>query len=178
MDATDEMVEGLATPTHSNEDPDQGLQCSKDACRDKGNDCCASIDSPTKDLPICAPGYAPTRQPAGFGKCPNYECCKKPLPVAWIGLNDRVTEGAWVWSEGEPLRKLGAWAAGEPTNVDTQCGEENCVAMTGGTNGGALSGWADVGCTSIFVGEGRCVAARLPYICKKELAPRKLPHVL
>ena len=33
----------------------------------------------------------------------------------WIGLNDRVTEGTFVWLNGEPLTWT-AWAPGEPNN--------------------------------------------------------------
>jgi hypothetical protein len=97
------------------------------------------------------------------------------LEVAWIGLTDQIEEGAWVWSEGEPLgEKLAGWAVGEPSSADTKCGEEDCAAITTATKGGRGAGWADVSCSSFLVGEGRCVAARLAYICRKEIAPRAL----
>ena len=91
--------------------------------------------------------------------------------MAWIGLNDRVEEGAWVWSDGEPLEDLGGWNPGEPTSAQTTCGEEDCAAITASTNG-VEEGWADVSCAASVADDGSCIEFHLPYICRKEVAPR------
>ncbi len=52
---------------------------------------------------------------------------------AWIGLDDRVTEGEWRWSD-QTRAGFFAWADGEPNNA----GEEDCV------EGGSV--WNDLGC--------------------------------
>nr|CAB3263601.1 MAM and LDL-receptor class A domain-containing protein 1-like [Phallusia mammillata] len=48
----------------------------------------------------------------------------------WIGLDDKVTEGRFVYSDDMPLamsdRSFGAWAAGEPNDA---LGDEDCVNM-------------------------------------------------
>ena len=169
--ATEVLVTGLVPPPEVAARDSVGPICSREACRDSGNnDCNANVNN--GEPALCAPGFAPTHQPTQSG-ANNYECCKKGLEVAWIGLTDQIEEGAWVWSEGEPLgEKLAGWAVGEPTSTDTECGEEDCAAITTMTTGGRGSGWADVGCSSFRVGEGRCVASRLAYICRKDTAPR------
>lgn len=46
--------------------------------------------------------------------------------VAWIGLNDKVTEGKWVWVDGTPL-SLAFWHSGEPN--DAGKGGEDCATL-------------------------------------------------
>ena len=44
----------------------------------------------------------------------------------WIGLNDKATEGRWVWINGERARVPAAvmWIAGYPdSNGNEDCGE-------------------------------------------------------
>jgi hypothetical protein len=146
---------------------------SPDVCRDHNNDCIANINN--HEPARCVPSFAPSHQPTSYiplGQ-PNFECCPK-LAVAWIGLNDRLEEGAWVWSDGEPLGAVNNWNVGEPTSSNTtQCGAEDCAAMTtAGTNG--AQGWADFSCSESLADDGTCVEFRLPYICRKEIAPRTL----
>ena len=64
------------------------------------------------------------------------------LPV-WIGLNDRTTEGTYVWTSGEPVSYLN-WRPGEPNNS----GNEDLVYL--GSNG-----WNDYcenrgGCDALY----------------------------
>jgi len=42
----------------------------------------------------------------------------------WIGLDDRETEGTWVWSNGDEFEYQN-WGRGEPNNWG---GNEDCVA--------------------------------------------------
>lgn len=44
--------------------------------------------------------------------------------TVWIGGNDVVTEGTWVWEDGSPWSYIN-WASGEPNNV----GNEDCLAL-------------------------------------------------
>lgn len=46
----------------------------------------------------------------------------------WIGLNDIVSEGTWVWSSGEPVTYTN-WEPGEPNNAPP------------GENAGVLNGY-------------------------------------
>ncbi len=47
----------------------------------------------------------------------------------WIGLNDRASEGAWVWEDGTPVTYT-RWNAGEPNNS----GDEDCTQLLWGTH--------------------------------------------
>ncbi|MEZ4448920.1 MAG: CotH kinase family protein [Nannocystaceae bacterium] len=64
----------------------------------------------------------------------------------WIGLNDRMNEGSFVWADGTPV-DFTAWNEGEPNNA----GNEDCVnipAWTGGL-------WNDLPCDQ-----------SRPYVCR------------
>ncbi|MSP53986.1 MAG: hypothetical protein EXR69_00015 [Myxococcales bacterium] len=66
--------------------------------------------------------------------------------ASWIGLNDRDSEGTWVWVDGSPLT-YSAWYSGEPNDSG---GEDNI-----GTNFGAVGYWNDYG-----------DASTLPFTCE------------
>lgn len=57
----------------------------------------------------------------------------------WIGLNDRSSEGLFVWSDASPL-DFESWAGGEPNNS----GEEDCVHFPIWAGGN----WNDLPCDS------------------------------
>ncbi|MFO0559442.1 MAG: lectin-like protein [Polyangiales bacterium] len=65
---------------------------------------------------------------------------------AWIGLEDRGTEGTFRWVNSEPVRET-AWAAGEPNNA----GDEDCTQLR------TDDLWNDLSC-----------ASALPYVCEAE----------
>lgn len=50
--------------------------------------------------------------------------------IAWIGLNDRLKEGEFVWSDGTPFNSsvYSNWHHNQPDNF----GNEDCVEMTSG----------------------------------------------
>ena len=56
----------------------------------------------------------------------------------WIGLNDKATDGTWVWVNGERARVPAAilWIAGQPDSLRNEdCGEIIAVDRFGyGTN--------------------------------------------
>ena len=64
----------------------------------------------------------------------------------WIGLNDRLTSGNFIWSDGSRLTFNQGWNEGEPNNI----GIENCVEYDG-----VLGGWNDDDCST-----------RQPFLCK------------
>lgn len=43
----------------------------------------------------------------------------------WIGVNDRETEGAYEWADGEPVSRFN-WSEGQPDNFQ---GQENCAEI-------------------------------------------------
>lgn len=43
----------------------------------------------------------------------------------WIGANDRDTEGAYEWADGEPVTRFN-WSMGQPDNFQ---GQENCAEI-------------------------------------------------
>ncbi|MCA9514038.1 MAG: C-type lectin domain-containing protein [Myxococcales bacterium] len=69
----------------------------------------------------------------------------------WIGLNDRETEGRFVWSDGTAVGFTG-WSNGEPNDAG---GNEDCVQLTPWSGGL----WNDLDC-------GR----KLAYVCSLPLA--------
>jgi hypothetical protein len=59
----------------------------------------------------------------------------------WIGLDDLVSEGTFVWNDGAPLQ-FANWHAGEPNNGGGAY-EEDCVVIAGARVG---KGWDDRPC--------------------------------
>ncbi|XP_076157588.1 galactose-specific lectin nattectin-like isoform X2 [Alosa pseudoharengus] len=75
-----------------------------------------------------------------------------PEDKFWIGLNDRQTEGEWLWVDNTPLTNKGFWLENEPDNwkgVNNQYPDgEDCVRM-GVKNfiaNSAAAGWVDTAC--------------------------------
>ncbi|GAA6094128.1 C-type lectin domain family 4 member M-like isoform X2 [Tachysurus ichikawai] len=64
---------------------------------------------------------------------------------AWIGLNDRDTEGVWKWLGDTPLTS-GYWGRGEPNQYS---GNEDCVIT--GEMSDAVWTWADYPCDHKFI---------------------------
>ena len=58
----------------------------------------------------------------------------------WIGLNDRLKEGQFVWSDGTPFNSsvYNDWGDGEPNNDD---GNEDCVELD------YTGRWNDIPCS-------------------------------
>ncbi|KAF3860155.1 hypothetical protein F7725_000410 [Dissostichus mawsoni] len=44
--------------------------------------------------------------------------------LSWVGGNDGVKDGVWLWSDGSNF-KFGGWAKGEPNGQ----GKENCMEI-------------------------------------------------
>lgn len=77
------------------------------------------------------------------------EIASRGLDDTWIGLNDAVTEGTWVWLDGVPLG-YEHWDEGEPN--DGAGGEDCGVIMT---REGRESEWDDRPCDG-----------ERPYLCE------------
>ncbi|XP_071751059.2 uncharacterized protein LOC139908314 [Centroberyx gerrardi] len=72
--------------------------------------------------------------------------------VFWIGLNDRIAEGVWEWTDGTPYYEyLSYWRPGQPDNWGDDPGED-CGQVLGSDYGR----WNDESCNN-----GR------KYICKR-----------
>jgi hypothetical protein len=65
----------------------------------------------------------------------------------WIGVDDRVSEGDYAWTDGTPF-DFSAWAGGEPNDAG---GAEDCGHVADWAGGQ----WNDIGCD-----------AGLPYVCR------------
>ncbi|KAG1949141.1 brevican core protein [Pimephales promelas] len=84
-----------------------------------------------------------------------------PSTHAWIGANDAVQDGHWLWSDGSVFL-FTHWCSGEPNNYQQH--PENCLEINHISN----RCWNDASCSN-----------SLPYICGKDLydcdsAPRIL----
>ena len=64
----------------------------------------------------------------------------------WIGLNDRVIEHTYVWTDGLPVL-ITSWWRNQPNDYD---GTQNCVYLNS-----AQGRWNDLGCQN-----------KRPFVCK------------
>lgn len=71
------------------------------------------------------------------------ELQRRGLGGAWIGLNDHVAEGQWVWLDGQPLL-YSHWDQGEPNNGGN--GGEDCGIIM--TDPNRAAEWDDRECDS------------------------------
>ncbi|KAM4528248.1 uncharacterized protein PAE49_000185 [Odontesthes bonariensis] len=68
--------------------------------------------------------------------------------IYWIGLNDRVVEGVWEWSDGSSfIEYISHWMLGQPDNFN----DADCVQVAGDSSGY----WKDENCDD-----------KAKYICK------------
>ncbi|XP_058247365.1 CD209 antigen-like protein C [Hemibagrus wyckioides] len=70
---------------------------------------------------------------------------------AWIGANDRDSEGVWKWVDGTPVTNV-FWSSGEPNNK----GDEDCAVS--GYRSEPVPNWVDVSCSSKYI-----------WICEKKI---------
>ncbi|MEQ2248138.1 hypothetical protein ILYODFUR_016179 [Ilyodon furcidens] len=69
--------------------------------------------------------------------------------IFWIGLNDKIVEGVWEWSDGTPfIEYLSFWMSGQPDNWNDA---EDCGQLVGSNSGH----WNDENCNN-----------KRKYICK------------
>ncbi len=74
------------------------------------------------------------------------------LPMLWIGLTDKETEGTFLWVNGEsPTTTF--WYTNEPNNAG---GNEDCVGLL--TSGEKAGTWNDFPCST-----------ELAFVCEDEL---------
>ena len=77
-----------------------------------------------------------------------------PNVAVWIGLDDIVTEGDYMWTDGSPLAYTN-WRNNEPNNFG---GNEDCVEFRMGL------GWNDHSCDRLFTS-----------VCEKEYIAETCP---
>uniref|UniRef100_A0AAY5K6J8 C-type lectin domain-containing protein n=1 Tax=Esox lucius TaxID=8010 RepID=A0AAY5K6J8_ESOLU len=70
--------------------------------------------------------------------------------ITWIGGNDAVQEGVWLWSDGSKFSYQN-WSRGQPSNFNNR---ENCMEI----NYGADRGKNDAACWHKF-----------PFLCSRKL---------
>ena len=78
--------------------------------------------------------------------------------LVWTGLNDRITEGTYTWSDGTSVDHT-SWKANEPTGL-----KEDCVGIEGTSYGTLMS---DAPCTEPH-----------SYVSRKPLEGEELPLYL
>ena len=63
----------------------------------------------------------------------------------WLGLQDYVHEGRWVWNSNKGQPSYTNWAPGEPNNSKAHEGGEDCVQLYGSTGK-----WDDAWCEQVY----------------------------
>jgi len=71
------------------------------------------------------------------------------LSAAWLGANDIVSDGTWVWEDGVEWGGFISWKLGEPNGGD----HEQCLVM----RYDLIGEWNDSPCSN-----------ERHYVCKKE----------
>ena len=66
---------------------------------------------------------------------------------AWIGLNDKTTEGTYLWSDGSALGTYINWKDNQPNSDSAVRENQDCVKIEGDNNGV----WDDVLCTKSLI---------------------------
>ena len=66
---------------------------------------------------------------------------------AWIGLNDKTTEGTYLWSDGSALGTYKNWKTNQPNSDSSVRESQDCVKIEG-DNAGV---WDDVLCSKTLV---------------------------
>jgi len=69
--------------------------------------------------------------------------------AVWLGANDIVSDGAWVWEDGVEWGGFISWRSGEPNGGD----HEQCLTM----RDDLIGEWNDLPCSH-----------EKDYVCKKE----------
>ena len=68
--------------------------------------------------------------------------CDTGIENVWIGLQDFLREGRWVWNSNLEPATYFNWEAGEPNNDHHHEGGQDCAYIKGGT-GQWDDGWCD-----------------------------------
>ena len=66
---------------------------------------------------------------------------------AWIGLNDKATEGTYVWSDGSALGSYKNWKTNQPSSDSSTREAQDCAKI----DGDAAGVWDDVLCSKTLV---------------------------